>query len=221
MEQKPLAYYKEVFNVSDIDDAKKIILTSEGPGAETAVRWEKETPYVVQQIISMLGISQDMLILDYGCGIGRISKEIIKELKCHIIGVDISPDMRRLAVDYVESDRFISVSPEVFDALVMAGLRVDAAFSVWVLQHCEEPVKDILRIQKSLKKDGGFYVLNMERRAVPVISEDRKFFHWDFDGVNIREEVIKRFALVDEGHPDLNAIPNPADAGAFWMNLRN
>jgi hypothetical protein len=42
-------YYPEIFRgVVDEDDAKRIILTNEGPGADTATRWAVETPYVLE-----------------------------------------------------------------------------------------------------------------------------------------------------------------------------
>src|ERR1700674_5707168 len=50
----------------------------------------------------------------------------------YLIELDTSPSMRKLAQDYVGSDRFIVASPAQLDALVTAGLRVHAAIAVWV-----------------------------------------------------------------------------------------
>ena len=35
-------------------------------------------------------------VLDYGCGIGRIAKELILKTSCKVIGVDISESMRKM-----------------------------------------------------------------------------------------------------------------------------
>jgi cyclopropane fatty-acyl-phospholipid synthase-like methyltransferase len=57
------------------------------------------------------------VVLDYGCGIGRLAKAMIDASGCSVVGLDTSPEMRKLADDYVGSDRFIAVSPSQFDAL--------------------------------------------------------------------------------------------------------
>jgi SAM-dependent methyltransferase len=52
-------------------------------------------------------LDRNSLVLDYGCGIGRIAKELIKQTGCHVIGVDISPSMLGLAYPYVHSDNLV------------------------------------------------------------------------------------------------------------------
>src|SRR5258706_10939744 len=47
-------------------------------GATTAERWENETPYLADLIAEQFDITADSLLLDYGCGIGRMSHELIK-----------------------------------------------------------------------------------------------------------------------------------------------
>ena len=72
-----IQYFPEVFEVPDAEAAKSIILTNEGPGADTATRWELETPYVTALIAEHLKPQPGMLILDYGCGIGRLARPLI------------------------------------------------------------------------------------------------------------------------------------------------
>lgn len=76
--------------------------------------------------------------------------------------------MRKLAVEYVDSSRFSVCSPEMVDALVAHGLRLDHAYSVWVIQHCWKPADDLARIKQSLKTKGNFLILNTRSRALPV-----------------------------------------------------
>jgi hypothetical protein len=132
--------------------------------------------------------------------------------------------MRKLADDYVGSDRFLAVSPSQFDTLVMAGLRVHAAIAVWVLQHCLVPADDIGRIHRSLVPEGRGFVLNMPKRAIPVVREetanDNEFF-WASDGVDVAMLLRAEFDVVAEGEPDKSRVPNMADAGAYWMSLRS
>ena len=91
-------------------------------------------------------------ILDYGCGIGRLAKELILRTGCHVIGVDISRSMRALSQIYCESDSFFSCSKKTLKALTGQGLHVNQAFSVWVLQHTENPKED-MDFELDLRRD--------------------------------------------------------------------
>jgi hypothetical protein len=61
-----------VFDVGNIAQAKRIILTPEG--STTDERWAKETPYLADLIVQHLTLRPDSVLLDYGCGIGRLAK---------------------------------------------------------------------------------------------------------------------------------------------------
>jgi SAM-dependent methyltransferase len=213
-------YYPDIFNVEDLQRAKEIILTNEGPGASTEARWAIETPYLMELLSQTLAPRSEMLVLDYGCGVGRMAKALIDASGCGVIGLDASPSMRRLSGDYVGSDRFLAVSPGQFDMMVQAGMRVHAAIAVWVLQHCFAPAADIARIRRSLVADGRLFVLNMPTRAVPAVAESTNQFAWAHDGVDVAALLRAEFLVKAEGAPDRSRTPNMADAGAFWMDLR-
>ncbi|HLN25115.1 MAG TPA: class I SAM-dependent methyltransferase [Patescibacteria group bacterium] len=216
-------YYPQIFDVSDIARAKEIILTDEGPGAETQTRWDVETPYLMELLQQTLNLSSHSVVLDYGCGIGRMAKAMIDACGCSVIGVDISPNMRALAGDYVGSDRFFAVSPGQFDMMVAAGLRVSAVISIWVLQHSFAPADDIERIRRSLASDGKGFILNMSKRAIPAVmstEESDAKFAWVSDATDVAELLISAFDIVSQGIPDASRTPNMADAGAYWMSFR-
>jgi SAM-dependent methyltransferase len=189
----PLTYDPSIFAVPDERRAREIILT--GEGASSAARWETETPYLADVIARTVPLSPQTLLLDYGCGIGRLAKEMIARHNCTVIGVDISPDMRALAPSYVKSDRFTVCSPEVFHAMCSRGLRFDAALAIWVLQHCFDPVAEVAAIAASLKSAGHFFVLNNSKlRVVPT-----KEVTWANDGVDVWREIEQRFRQIEEG----------------------
>src|SRR5689334_12801396 len=98
-----LTYDQTAFHVRDIPEAMRLILTAEDTTTEE--RWRIETPHVVDLIGRAIDIKPSSVILDYGCGIGRIAKELIARYGCHVIGVDISPGMRVLSIIYVQSDQ--------------------------------------------------------------------------------------------------------------------
>lgn len=220
-----LYYYPEIFNVQNEQAARAIILTNEGPGADTDTRWAQETPYIVNLLKTNLQPGPADLILDYGCGIGRLAKALIQQCGCQVIGVDISHEMRRLSLDYVGSERFTAVSPEILDSMIAGGLRLSGAFCIWVLQHCFAPDRDIAKIKTALHGDGKFFVINMPQRAIPVRREtdqdDAKSsqFGWSSDNINVHDLLAAEFTVMAEGDIDMTMIPNPADAGAYWMKL--
>src|SRR5205085_1012886 len=121
----PLTYNPKVFEVNNLAEAMSIILTPEG--STTAQRWETETPYFADLIGQHCAIGAASLVLDYGCGIGRLAHELIKRHGCRVVGVDISPGMRALSVVYTRSDRFMSCSHDMLDDLVARGIAFDAA----------------------------------------------------------------------------------------------
>ena len=187
---KPLEqrYNPGIFSVNTIDEAKRIILTKESQDGPEE-RWRKETPAIMSILKNEWSLCPGKVIVDYGCGIGRISKELCN-LGCHVIGVDISPEMRKLAVEYVDDiNRFLVVSPEQFKDMISRGLQADYACAIWVLQHCLYPEDDLNTIKNSLKWRGGLFVVNNKfSRAVPV--RDRV---WQDDKINIWELCAKYF----------------------------
>jgi len=222
-DKQVVRYYPEIFDTKTIDAAKNIILTNEGEGADTPTRWAVETPYMVGLTLEHLRVTDASIVIDYGCGIGRIAKELIEKTNCLVVGVDISPEMRALALDYVSSDRFIAVSPTQLDSLVSAGLRADSAVAVWVLQHCFSPADEITRIKRAIS-GGKLLVVNMYVRAVPAVVEaaadDQPKFLWANDAVDVAALLRGAFSVVGAGEPDRNQVPNMADVGAYWMCLR-
>ena len=66
-----LTYNPEIFSVPDLLHAKKIILTAESSSTEE--RWKTETPMLAGLIAAHNKIGPDTVVLDYGCGIGRMA----------------------------------------------------------------------------------------------------------------------------------------------------
>jgi SAM-dependent methyltransferase len=204
-----LTYNPAVFDVADIATAKRIILTPEG--VPTEQRWRVETPYVADLITQSLAPSSHTLLVDYGCGIGRIAKELIARHGCRVIGIDISASMRALAVNYVQSDRFFTCPSQMLDLLIERGLTVDAAISIWVLQHCVFPSEDISRLKRALKPGGGLFILNNDDRAVPTVERG-----WVSDGLDIKALLSQEFVLQSEGRPMREQTSAPIAELTYW-----
>jgi SAM-dependent methyltransferase len=157
-------YNPRVFDAGSIEHARNIILTPED-GRSTDQRWVKETPHLVDLIAGNIPVGPQSMVLDYGCGVGRLAKELIGRFGCRVIGVDISPMMRGMAAQYVASDRFLACAPEFVETL---GVKADVVVAVWVLQHCLMPQQDVARIAGVMKSDSKMFLLNERYRCVPT-----------------------------------------------------
>lgn len=158
-----MRYAPEFFNRATLDEARGVILTP-GGGMGVDERWQKETPWLGERI----KIPGDGIIVDYGCGIGRVSKLFSRPT----IGVDISPYMLRHATTYVNRKNFAGVSPEAFEAMVDAGLRVEGAFSIWALQHVLDLERAVMTLMRGIRKGGRFWLLDLCERHVPCMQGD-------------------------------------------------
>lgn len=183
-------YDPSVFEAADLPAARAIILTDEGE-TTTEHRWATETPWLLDRVGAALHGSATGLLLDFGCGVGRVSGGLLERhpgLK--ILGLDAAAAMRAHARQQLGDERFTALSPGQFDALAAAGLRCDAAVAVWVLQHCADPAAEIARIHAGLRRGAIFVVLDMHHRAVPTDAG------WVDDGLRIADLVGQRFHLV-------------------------
>src|SRR5678816_852457 len=156
-------YSPAVFDVGTIEQAKQIILTPQA-GLSTDQRWKSETPYLLDLIDKSCSVTEQSIVLDYGCGIGRMSRALIDKYNCRVVGADISPSMRALAAAYVSSDKFFVCAPSALD---WSRINFDLALAVWVLQHCFDVGADVSRIRSRMTPKGQLFVVNDKRRIVP------------------------------------------------------
>jgi SAM-dependent methyltransferase len=211
---KTVTYDPTIFDVTDLDRARRIILTPLGD-QRTDARWETETPYLAELIGSALGLGPESVVIDYGCGIGRISKALIERYGCTVLGVDISAQMRSFAPQYVDASGFSAVSRRVLERMVAKGFRADAAISIWVLQHCRQPADDIHLLRSALGNDSKMVIVNNENRAVPT-----KEIPWFNDGVDVRELLNSKFAEENSGRLDADVVGELIAANTWWALYR-
>jgi len=179
------------FDVESMVHAQEIILTDEA-NLDTAYRWETEGPYLDREFFSKFNLNEHSKVLDYGCGIGRLSKLLIQKYGCWVIGADISPSMRALSMNYVNSDRFAVTHPNF---LMHTDLQCDLALSIWVLQHCLYPKEDIENIKRNMKDDGQLFVVNNIRRVVPITTHFDGKPNWGDDKINMKELLAEHFTV--------------------------
>ena len=181
-------YIPTFFETEDPQRARELILTK-NHSMSSEERWEKETPYLCDKLTTALAPTAESVLLDFGCGIGRLAKALIARHSCRIIGVDISASMRRMAEEYVASERFRVIAPETLDhecnPVPCAVTCADHAYAVWVLQHTAHPHDEIRRIHRALKPGGKLYLVNAPGRCVPCD------LGWVNDGIDIYSTVTE------------------------------
>ena len=196
-------YNKAVFDVVDMEQGLGMAL-SPNDKLSTKERDAKETPVLID-MIKQLDFDKSGFIVDFGSGTGRLAKEMVN-LGYDVIGVDISPSMRHLSVEYVNNqDKFIAVSPTQFQKLIDHGLKgkCTGAYSIWCLQHINDVESSIKLLANALKPSANVFICNAAKtRFVPSDVEKEvkdssgnisKIISHEFvdDGVNI-------FALMSE-----------------------
>jgi SAM-dependent methyltransferase len=206
-QKKPTTSYDPtVFDVVTVAQAQDIILTPEG-GQTSSERWRKEAPHLIDIIKSKSAVMHGNLVLDYGCGIGRLSLPLIADLGCFVVGVDISTNMRALATSCVDSQNFVTLHPA---GLWLMQQNFDAAIAVWTLQHVFDLDEAIEDIKACLRPGGRLFVVNNVHRVVPTKAG------WADDEISVRATLGCQFNVLEEGVLDAAVVPPDLVPLTFW-----
>lgn len=186
-------YYKEVFEPKSMENAMSTCLT---PDDNDPNKFENETKFLVNFLKDQQLINPSTKVLDFGCGVGRVTKGLIQEFGCQVVGFDISENMLKYATEYVNDPRFIPVK---YDKKMSTAdkPKFDLIIASLVLQHSEHPQHDI-DVMKVLLNDGGrLVIINEEVRFVPT-GVSNGYVVWEDDKIDILQEVSKSFQLVGQ-----------------------
>ncbi|MFZ5954938.1 MAG: class I SAM-dependent methyltransferase [Nanoarchaeota archaeon] len=102
-------------------------------------------------VLEMLGNVKGKKVLDFGCGTGIYTK-ILKEKGANIKGFDISPQMLKIAKDYVSNVEFKLGS----GYKIPFNEKFDIAFASLVMHHMKDWDKVFGQLKKVLKPKGEF-----------------------------------------------------------------
>lgn len=152
-----MTYSSKIFECETVEQAKEIILTPHNE-LSTEERWKQETPLIVHILRQQFKPSERLI--DFGCGIGRIAKEMPNP----ILGIDISQTMRAMSIGYVNRNDFITANP----VLLPTQNKFHGAYAIWSFQHVADPALESVRIWESLKEHARLVVIGTKRRFVPT-----------------------------------------------------
>lgn len=186
-------YIKEIFDPVNEQHAKDICLS---PDPNDPKKFQKETNFFIDFLSKNGYVSPDKNIADFGCGVGRVSKQLIEQLNCSVVGFDISKKMIHAAINYVENDNF-DFYHYGMNVENKCKLKFDTVIASLVLQHSEHPIYDINFINDIMKPNGIFVLVNEKERFVPT-EIVRGAVKWHDDGIVIVDEVSKVFDIVGE-----------------------
>lgn len=191
-------YDPTIFECKSLKQAKEIILTAES-GVSTEQRWQEETAWLKQIVMRHFTMNSG-LILDFGCGVGRMAKTFTNAGH-FVVGVDASAEMRGFANQEEADEHFAAISPTMLARLSTDGLEFDLALSIWVLQHCCDLEGDADKIIKALKPGGGLFIVDMNHRAIPTDQG------WINDGKSVFNYISKHLTLVKRYKYDFANAP--------------
>jgi ubiquinone/menaquinone biosynthesis C-methylase UbiE len=118
-----------------------------------------------QDLLQRLGRTLDGVVVDFGCGVGRLSRPL-SSYADHVVGIDIAPTMlttaKAVCVDRPNIDFVLNDSP----SLPLGTSTVDIVYSSLVLQHMPKRLAllylaDFLRVLRP----GGLAVVQVATRA--------------------------------------------------------
>jgi len=177
-----MPYIHEVFLPQTIDAAKQAALSADPADPQ---KFEKETQFLVDFLKEKNLIPPGTQVLDFGCGMGRVSRALALE-GCAVEAVDYSPAMRHFAAWYLQgtSARVIE-QPEA---------TAHVAVAAFVLQHVEYPEREVEAIASHVKPGGTLALLNEHKRFVPSGVDAQGFVIWKDDGISIPALVAEYFA---------------------------
>ena len=121
-----------LFKPKNLEEGKNAVVGNCN-GFTMQQRWEAETPAFAKKILEHLKLKRkEGYIIDYGCGVGRLAKEILlRDPTVNLLGVDDSQDMLNQAEAYVDNPKFYPQLPNS----IASEIEVDLAYCVYVLQH--------------------------------------------------------------------------------------
>ncbi len=135
-------------NINSFEEVKDKVITGD---------WEETTKKHLE-ILKKLDIQKTDIVLDFGCGIGRLMKPLKNQCK-QIVGTDISDKILSYAINYLDYGcLFKSLKDETGGGLPIE--YADKIYSLIVIQHIEKhkAVRALINLNNCLKIGGKMLI---------------------------------------------------------------
>jgi 2-polyprenyl-3-methyl-5-hydroxy-6-metoxy-1,4-benzoquinol methylase len=184
-----------------LEHAKRIVLT---PDPDNLDYFKDETAYTIKLIEDLNILTDQSIVVDYGCGMGRLSQPIIDKFGCTVVGIEQTDTMLKFANQYVNNTKFTATKEN-------RNYAADLLLSIFVLQHSADPESNIDYFYETLKPNGLVVLVNEHTRYVPVALDQNNYVVWQDDKIDILALMANRFRLVSK-----NIYYNGNDILTIW-----
>ncbi len=161
-------YFSQFLSPQNMQEAKELSFEQQ-KDAENDY-FDSDAKWICEQIMKSQQVKESQLVVDFGCGVGRIAKLLCQE-NINVIGVDASEQMCNYAVEYVNDFKhFSTISPFSFSSMALKGLKVDHAIIADTLCSCPTAeISTIFKLLNNALKEGGylFVVAHPTKNQVP------------------------------------------------------
>jgi ubiquinone/menaquinone biosynthesis C-methylase UbiE len=144
---------------------------------------------MIRELINKYGIDwKDKVVVELGCGAGRMTEFIAKDVR-HIQAIDISAEMLKRLHQRLGNDQKIETLCIIRDFSVISDLSADIIISYLVFQHTpEDMVLRLIEDGRRILKPNGYYVFQMplskEHKCVPCNDANAvDMVYWTLDEV--------------------------------------
>lgn len=208
MDYRPhLNYNQAFFEPKDFEDAKRIVF---GHGlAETPHRWDVESQWNIDLFREHNFINENSIVIDWGVGVGRMSKVLIDTFGCQVVGVDINKSMLEYATQYVNDTRFTGLTVDQFKN---SNVMATNAIALWAFQHSVYLEPDLEVIKQHLSPDGQLFVFEQNEPCIPTSGE----FPWVIVAVVKNIDIILNYFSISTTGKFPKELNVPENANTWW-----
>jgi SAM-dependent methyltransferase len=134
-----------------------------------------DTPFPLEYAFYLLGNAQGKTVLDLGCGTGD-SIPGLAGRGARVVGIDLSPDLIRLAAARLDVHGIRTATLRVGSAYAtgLPNASVDVVFCMSLLHHLEIP--RAMNEMRRVIRPGGYAIIKEPIRFLPLYDRVRKLF---------------------------------------------
>jgi len=156
---------------------------------------------------------KNSIVVDYGCGIGRVAKYVAMNAK-KVIGLDINDDFVEIARNYVKSPNAEFYCSDVFFEEKIA----DFVYCLMVLQHNDaDNRKKIIRQINNLLKIKGTVVINFPRFESDYYKETMFVHKFKRDEVEEYGKFFTSYKIIEGNLPNYEKIFNKNISHEYFL----
>lgn len=115
--------------------------------------------FTANYILQNLQLKSNEIILDFGCGVGRVSK-LIAEKSFAVVGVDTNSEMIKIAKEKFSLNNKVRYQTLTKITVESKDDYFDKAFSHWVFQHIndEDSLQWLFELKRVIKSNGKIFL---------------------------------------------------------------